>query len=949
MKKFTLLFIAVMALSLTTKAQTDVWDGTSVAWTQGNGSEATPYLIESAENLAYLATIVNNGTANAGDYYKLTCDIDLNGSETFQWIPIGNTSYSFQGNFNGDNHTISNLYINTSILQYVGLFGAASNAEIDSVGVAGESNISSVCNKSYSGAIVGCVKDTVSITNCYNASNVYGYYSSGGIVGYNNSTATITNCYNTGNISISTSTSGYGCGGMIGYNNSTATITNCYNTGNIFTSGYGSGYGSGGMIGYNLKITTIANCYNTGAISGRYSGGIVGYSRNADTITNCYNIGILSAYNYIGGIIGRNNAAPITTNCYYLNTCDGDNTYGTPMAESAMKTSAFVTTLNGDSSAFVQDVSPYVNQGYPIFNNIIYLNAQTITPLSISQSKATLKGYVSARNTTITEKGLEYKTINDEDYITVCSTGNDTISAIISGLTPNTKYIFRSYAKADDVAIMYGDTVSFTTLPVTATTLEATSVERTGAVLNGKVSFGDASIDEMGFSVWNDSYDTLISLSGTDSILSYTLNGLSKSTTYKYKTYAAYADTTVYGGDITFTTEAWNSNGTQYLIEDSADLVLLAELVGAGESYEGETFILANDIELASTSNNILSIGSYPNYPFSGTFDGNEKLIYNVYIDKPNTAYQGFFGYTKNAYIYNVGLVNITASGRNYTGGLVAYAQNTDIRNSYVNGGSLYALSYVGGLVGYQTSGENSIISGCYNTCDVSGNNSVGGLLGYSDEGTVRNSYVAASVSGQGTGVGSIIGTANDVLSYYCYYNDSITGVSVAIGDNNISESKSATIVGNSEESSEQSNDDGNMSGSEMKTQSFVNTLNKGLATTVWVMDYETQINNGYPILYWQEGGNATGTDDGVPSETDALSLKIYPNPTMIFTTLEVEGLEDDAYIIIYNINGREVKRLTIDKMENVKNIDVSGFTKGIYFVKAVSNGYISTTKLIVI
>ena len=712
-----------MSFSLATKAQTDVWDGTAVAWTQGDGTQANPYLIQSAENLAYLANLVNNGTSVAGDYYRLMVDIDLNGSQTFQWTPIGNATYSFAGNFDGNNHTISNLFINTSLLQYTGLFGTASNAKIENVGITGQSSITNTTNNSSSGGIVGyCPSDTLTIMNCYNTGNISGN-KGGGIVGYIGSTTTITNCYNTGNIYSSFGNSG-GIVGLISSYFSTTTITNCYNTGNI------SGNKGGGIVGlisssyYTNFTTIITNCYNTGNIYSSFgnSGGIVGFLYSGTlTITNCYNTGNIS-----GDTRGGISNGGTVNNSYYLNTCGGNNALGTSMAGTAMQAQAFVTTLNNGGTAFLQDISPYVNQGYPILDSLKYLYVKTLSSNNISNTKATLKGIAAARNTNITGGGFEYRSVEDSSYTIVNAiNGNDTIMATITGLMPNKQYLFRSYSIANGVAKIYGDTIRFTTLPVVATTLPATSITRNSVVLNGKVSFGDANIYSQGFKVWNNSFDTIINLSTTDSILTYTLNGLLRGTAYNYKTFSTYNDTTVYGIQETFTTAAWNTNGNQYLIEDSADLILLAQLVADSNTFQGKSFLLVNDINLSVIPNNIRSIGSYPNRPFCGTFDGNGKLIYNVYIDKPNTEYQGFFGYTKNAYLYNVGLINITASGRNFTGGMVAYAENTDIRSSYVSGGTLFALSYVGGLVGYQTPGTNSIISGCYNTCQVSGNKDI--------------------------------------------------------------------------------------------------------------------------------------------------------------------------------------------------------------------------------
>ena len=122
------------------------WDGTiSSGFEYGNGSEESPYLITTGEELAYLAETVNNGTNYSGQYFQLINDIDLNNIE---WTPIGNTSNSFRGIFDGAGHIISNVTISTnstpSSIESYGIFGTIGggaqravikNLEIDNVSV----------------------------------------------------------------------------------------------------------------------------------------------------------------------------------------------------------------------------------------------------------------------------------------------------------------------------------------------------------------------------------------------------------------------------------------------------------------------------------------------------------------------------------------------------------------------------------------------------------------------------------------------------------------------------------------------------------------------------------------------------------------------------------------------------------------------------------------------
>lgn len=397
-------------------------------------------------------------------------------------------------------------------------------------------------------------------------------------------------------------------------------------------------------------------------------------------------------------------------------------------------------------------------------------------------------------------------------------------------------------------------------------------------------------------------------------------------TTYEYRAFVNVSDCdiTSYGEIETFEV-TWQNQDT-ICIYDADMLHMVAEQCNNGVTFEGKCVKLMNDIELPlNVPNNMISIGSYPDYPFEGTFDGNGKLISNLYIDQPNTPYQGFFGYTLNANLYNVGLVNITASGRNYTGGMVAYAENTHMRDCYVNGGTLYALSYCGGLVGYQEQGTNSIISGCYNTCEVTGNNYVGGLIGFSNYSTVRNSYVAGRVAAQGEPVGAIIGGANDVLMYYCYFSIDITGQTVAIGENNFKDGEGLT-------------------NEQMRDPEFVATLNQGLVVPVWKADYEPPINNGFPIIVWQEQ-DVSGVEEG---NADKSIISLYPNPANGFVTIQSDEPSVSLQRVeFYDVTGRKVMSEPLNRQSQELSIDK--LLSGVYHVRVqTSSGCYTHLKLVV-
>lgn len=519
-----------------------------------------------------------------------------------------------------------------------------------------------------------------------------------------------------------------------------------------------------------------------------------------------------------------------------------------------------------------------------------YYNTFTTTSVStstnnatnITQTHATLNGSFTIGDANMSSYGFEYRKYTDTVSQTVTVSGNGSVSETVTGLTPNTQYTYRSFCTAVGCETVYGNYRNFTTQAVSVTTNAATNLTESSAMLNGSMYMGDATVTNQGFEyrVVGDANFTAVNATGGTDNFSVSLYGLPVNNFYEYRAFVTIAENAEpYYGAIQPFEVSWLNTDT-ILIYDANMLQWVSDRCNGGVSFEGKYIKLMNNIVLPlNQPNNMTSIGRYPNRPFGGTFDGNGMTITNLYIDQPNTEYQGFFGYTLSANLYEVGLVNITASGRNYTGGMVAYAENTYMRDCYVNGGSLFALSYCGGLVGYQDEGTNSIISGCYNTCTVSGNHYVGGLVGFSNYSTVRNSYVAASVTGQGYGIGAIIGGAEEVLMYNCYFSSAITGQNYAIGENNFK-------------------DDEGMTDDEMRDPAFVATLNQGLVVPVWKSDYVVPINNGFPILIWQY------SDVEACEAPENLNHTINGNTV----TLTWTGGENASYYIVeYGTSGSDV------------------------------------------
>ena len=271
-----------IAVPVSARAETDVWDGTTASgFAGGTGAENDPWRIENAEQLAYLAQQVNNGTDYKWNHFLLFSDLDLNGNE---WMPIGTDSNPFWGGFDGGGHTITGMTI-TGDGDYVGLFGecrnfTADSSYIKSVTVKG-ANIS---GHSHVGAIAG---EGANISDCYSIENtICAAWCVGGICG--SLTGNISGCYNSSSVSGNST-----AGGIMGSASSERTVgvvEYCYNIGAVTVRQQDSSVG--GITGASAHRYNISNCLNCGKITGngKNVGGIAGStdSNYMNFIGNCY-------------------------------------------------------------------------------------------------------------------------------------------------------------------------------------------------------------------------------------------------------------------------------------------------------------------------------------------------------------------------------------------------------------------------------------------------------------------------------------------------------------------------------------------------------------------------------------------------------------------------------------------------------------------------------------
>ncbi len=340
------------------------WDGES--YTEPAKNNQGVYSISSPDELMWF-----DKNAKMTDSAKLLADITINEdvsgsdatSQKYKWTPIGTDSSKYTGTFDGNGHTISGLYINSTAAN-TGLFGCiGTNAVVKNLTLA-DSVIRST--KNYTGAITGYIDDAASVTNCHtkNSVQVTAAKFTGGIVGYQDDTSTLTRCSNAAEV-----TGANNVGGISGYNwsKSSASLTDSYNRGSVSGSNL-----VGGICAQIYIGGTVSDVYNLGTVQATgTAGGITGVFRSG-AIKAAYNAGIVKA-TAKGGVAGRldwDNGPKTVQNVFYsdeyeaignLNGCTIQN--GTATAKTSDELKALTSEDLGDG--FAADTNG-INSGYPV-------------------------------------------------------------------------------------------------------------------------------------------------------------------------------------------------------------------------------------------------------------------------------------------------------------------------------------------------------------------------------------------------------------------------------------------------------------------------------------------------------------------------------------------------------------------------------------------------------
>jgi len=715
--------------------------------------------------------------AKANGWYGYQMSFTFGGSFTTGWhgtegwMPIGNQTTRFTGEFDGNNKAISGLWIKRENDDCQGLFGVIYEATITDLGV----NITDeVKGQSRVGGLVGLIIYKATINGCYTTGTVNGTgVAVGGLIGYVSgdigdirSDVQISDCYSSANVT-STLTGGSSMvGGFLGYIEYSTTVTNCHATGNVSGMGNCNGgflgcvYGAtmtdcyasgtvtggagtiqiGGLIG-NAMVIDITNCYATGNVNGDNDvGGLIGWAHTNVNVTNSYVTGNVTGNSHVGKFVGLANTTTFT-NCYYDKTGtvipavgNGSDTGITGLETWQMTRENPTTEMTGFTfpSVWVWKANDGTTGYYP-----------------------QLKVFESSTNNTIKDASLA-SVIADAWY----KVDFDPNTGTLSGATP--VWIKNNTASsAAPIATKQGyEFKSWNTAANgsgTTYTPGTTSVGATDWLVYAQWVSLFAPNSEGVFEIWN--WEDLAHVMYIQA-------------TYPAATFKVMQNigvSTIPGSFDTWATPDDNHQG------DKAH-----GWYGYNQSFTAPN---GNTVGFHATEGWI-PIGSY----FSKTFNGNNKVITGLWINRAGAVQsQGLFGSTSNATITNLG-VNIVGDVKgSTTGGLIGYSATTNITGCWVTG-NVSGSSITGGLVGHSTT---SNITSCWVTGNVSGSSTTGGLIGYSSTTNITGCWVTGDVSGSSR-TGGLAGHMYVGSLKNSYAIGSVSGTSQVGGlvgemDNNVS------------------------------------------------------------------------------------------------------------------------------------------------------------------
>ena len=544
----------------------------------------------------------------------------------------------------------------------------------------------------------------------------------GGLVGHNylwNYPSTITNCHVQGNVSGVT-----WVGGLIGFNEDSSSVEYCSFNGNVVTTGFIGTYPiAGGLIGYNVYV---------------------GYGGYENRISYCYSSGsVVGIAGDVGGLIGGNDESTIL------------NSFSTSNVK--------CTSSNGGSAGGL------VGDNYKGTINNCYSTGD------ITNDGDRVGGLVG------------WNRFGDIDhcYSVGAVSGEERVGGVIGENIGSAKYLVAlnpSVSGSEDVHCVVGLNNEDSTLTYTYS-WDGMVGGGSDSLLDGtKKITKDIWGQEAGSGIWSSAGFYSSNWKLNPNVPGYQLIILKWQAEPLLLSISHFDPEPIYwngGSDISWYSESQDS----FTISTIEELAGLAELVNNEKiTFAGKTINLDSNLDFANVNTGNLAwvpIGRYDDYsgiyfPFSGLFNGNNHTISNI----PFTSATGFglFGYTEDATIKNLGILDIDVMDIDSGGGLVTTLNRGSVSNCYSTGNIDIEDNEggtVGGLVG--TAFSDSSVSFSYSTVNINGASTVGGLIGCSTStSTINCCYATGNVSGSYC-TGGLIGDADGCITN-CYATGSVDG-----------------------------------------------------------------------------------------------------------------------------------------------------------------------------
>jgi hypothetical protein len=796
----------------------------------GNGTEEKPYLVATPTQL----DSVRNHLAS---HFRQVTDIDLSeyllsGNPGYNngqfWEPIGYSVGMFEGVYDGNFNTISNLKINR-LNMCIGLFSETEvGSEIRNLNIYNPDSIS-VTGGSTVGSLAGTNRGT--FTKCSSNSNVNASMTAGGLVGYNS--GTISFSYASGHISaLDPEYGGFGFGGLSGAN--TGTISNCYSRGKVTANEY-----VGGLVGDN-NSGTVEFCYSSGKVTGTSNtGGLTGnypaYISYWD-IDSSYQPGTYEAggrtHTEMLDVLTYDYFWDFTTPVWIIDPFKNDGYPYLAWSDPVVPIISFAggTGTSGDpyqvadadqlnevrnhlDAHFIQvadiDLSPSIWSGgegwLPIgddsnpFTGLYNGDSYTISHLTINSSgynwNMGLFGYVNhadlnnikLRNVLISGEidyaGALTGFLINSSVVTNCSaTGQISASNYAGGLigcVNSNCFISQCYADCR----VDGTNWNFGGLAGQIWSSSVSDSYSRGTVSGTGVEGGFVGITS-GSSFSNCYSTSFVTASGSTDIGGFAGSGLNCTVTSSYWNTESSGQTTSALGDGKTTAEmrqqatytgwdysnVWdmypmNNNGYPYFLWMNLEK---PPLFAAGDGSEGNPYQITNVNELQN-----MNVYLDARYVVMNDIDASETVSWNDghgFEPIGNSASAYFDGYIdgKNNTITGLFINKSDTTGVGLFGAASTNSEITGIGLADIN---VTGTLYTGGLVGF----NHAEVKKCFTTGTVNGSVYVGGLLGYNYNEIVSDCYSRCNVDGVSI-IGGLIGGSESGEINYCYSTGQVTG-----------------------------------------------------------------------------------------------------------------------------------------------------------------------------